>query len=88
MSVVVRPRLWSTASRQARRLARPRWWARRPFLPIPDAEYLAFRFQTQYGAASPDARDVVTYLEWCREMQHVLHGNGAGSHAYRRTPRR
>jgi hypothetical protein len=34
---------------------------------VPDAAYLRFRFETQYGAdASPDPRDLVTYLEWCR----------------------
>ena len=65
--VLARPGLWATALRQAWRLARPRWWRRFPFLPVPDARYLAFRFETQYGAdARPDPRDLVAYLEWCR----------------------
>jgi len=73
--VVTRPLLWATALRQARRLARPRWWARAPFLPVPDRDYLAFRFTTQYGDASPDARDLVAYLEWCRDMERAT-GHG------------
>ena len=68
-AVVRRPHLWSTAARQGRRLARPGWWRHPPFLPVPDPEYLAFRLETQYGAdGRPDSRDVVTYLEWCREI--------------------
>jgi hypothetical protein len=67
--VGLRPGLWPTALRQALRLARPRWWRRFPFLPVPDARYLAFRFETQYGAhGRPDPRDLVAYLEWCRGM--------------------
>jgi hypothetical protein len=73
--VACRPRLWATALRQGLRLARPRWWRRAPFLPVPDPDYLAFRLDTQYGsgpaAAPPDPRDLVEYLEWCREV-----GNG------------
>ena len=65
--VLARPRLWLTALRQAVRLAKPRWWTRAPFVPLPDADYLRFRFETQYGAAGrPDPQDLVTYLEWCR----------------------
>jgi hypothetical protein len=66
--VLARPSLWWTALRQAQRLARPRWWSRPPFLPVPDPDYLRFRFETQYGSAGrPDPRDLVAYLEWCRE---------------------
>jgi hypothetical protein len=65
--VLARPGLWSIALRQAGRLASPRWWSRVPFLPVPDREYLRFRFETQYGASGrPDPRDLVAYLEWCR----------------------
>jgi hypothetical protein len=72
-AVAARPSLWPTALRQARRLARPAWWRRPPFLPLPDRDYLAFRFETQYGGggAAPDARDLVEYLEWSREMEHA-----------------
>jgi hypothetical protein len=65
--VLVRPRLWWTALHQAVRLARPRWWARAPFVPLPDPDYLRFRFETQYGNdGRADPRDLVAYLEWCR----------------------
>lgn len=68
IAIVRRPRLWPTAIRQMRRLAPPGWWRRRPFLPVPSGEYLAFRLQTQYGDADHpwDPDDVVGYLEWCR----------------------
>ena len=67
--VFVRPHLWATALRQTGRLAHPGWWRRPPFLPWPDARYVAFRFETQYGAdGRADPHDVVVYLEWCRAM--------------------
>ena len=66
--VLARPGLWLIALRQALRLARPRWWTRAPFVPVPDPDYLRFRFETQYGATGqPDPQDLVTYLEWCRD---------------------
>lgn len=68
-AVVRRPRLWGTAVRQVRRLAPTGWWRRAPFLPLPTADYLRFRFQTAYGDADvlPPVADVVTYLAWCRD---------------------
>jgi hypothetical protein len=73
-AVAVRPQLWWTAVVQVFRLAAPGWWRRRPFLPTPDPEYLAFRLQTMYGDAShqPEAHDVVVYLEWCRSYRRAL----------------
>jgi hypothetical protein len=68
--VAAHPTLWVTAVRQGIRLARPGWWRRAPFLPVPDRDYLRFRFETQYGRQRPDARDLVTYLRWCREMEY------------------
>jgi hypothetical protein len=69
-AVVGRPGLWVTAVRQVRRLARPRWWRRPPFLPLPDAAYVRFRLITQYGGTgdrAPVPADVLNYLSWCRE---------------------
>jgi hypothetical protein len=79
-----RPSLWPTAVRQARRLARPRWWARPPFLPVPDRDYVAFRFETQYGGAGaePEPGDLVEYLQWCRDMDRA--GDAPSSRARRR----
>jgi hypothetical protein len=71
-AVVVRPRLWPTALRQAHRLAAPGWWRRPPFLPLPDPDYLAFRLETQYGSAPQAPEDVVAYLEWCRDQDHEI----------------
>jgi len=67
-AVAVRPRLWSTAVIEARRMVPRRWWTRAPFLPVPDRALLAFRAETQYG--DPDHRleagDIIVWLEWCR----------------------
>ena len=65
--LVARPALWPTAARQVARMVSPQWWRRPPFLPLPDAAYLRFRLETQYGHAAPvDPNDLITYLEWCR----------------------
>ena len=68
VAVATRPRLWATALGQARALARRRWWARPPFLPLPDRRWLAFRLETQYGDPRhpPVPNDVLTWLEWAR----------------------
>ncbi|CAN5679659.1 hypothetical protein BH24ACT2_BH24ACT2_12480 [soil metagenome] len=65
-----RPDLWSTAVRQALRLAPSGWWRRWPPLPRPDPTYLRFRMETAYGDAdhAPEPADVVAYLEWCRRI--------------------
>lgn len=76
------PQLWPTAARVARSTVPPRWWCRRPFLPVPSRPYLEFRLTTQYGGggqrggADTLARrdnvgadigaDAVAYLHWCR----------------------
>ena len=62
------PSLWATAATQLFRLARPGWWRRWPPVPAPDADYLRFRLQTQYGdpEREPDPADLVSYLHWCR----------------------
>jgi len=68
-TVAAHPSLWPTALRQLGRLAPPGWWRRRPYLPVPDADYLRFRLETQYGTdAVPDPADVVVYLRWCRDL--------------------
>ncbi|MGH9032584.1 MAG: hypothetical protein ACRDZV_10700 [Acidimicrobiia bacterium] len=70
--VARRPGLWPTAAIQARRIVPPRWWRRAPFLPVPPRQYVRFRLRTQYGpTGEPEPGDVVTYLEWCREMAHT-----------------
>ncbi|HEX4980826.1 MAG TPA: hypothetical protein VFV63_03975 [Ilumatobacteraceae bacterium] len=68
LAVARRPSLWSTAVRQLRRTAAPRWWTRPPFVPRPPDDYLRFRLLTQYGDSehSPEPADVVNYLAWCK----------------------
>ena len=48
-AIAARPYLWATAASTVLRLARPRWWARRPFLPVPDEAYWQFRLVTAFG---------------------------------------
>jgi hypothetical protein len=71
LAVLPHPSLWLTGVRQARRLARPGWWRRPPFLPLPAPDYLRFRLETAYGGAGdqpPEPDDLVTYLRWCRDF--------------------
>jgi len=50
------------------RLARPRWWRRAPFLPLPEPEYVRFRLETAYGEiVVPPSADLVAYLQWCAD---------------------
>ena len=71
-AVLRHPSLWPVALSQSLRLARPGWWRRSPFLPVPDPAYLRFRLETQYGSDhDPEPDDVVTYLHWCRTFRHV-----------------
>lgn len=69
-AVAMRPTLWAAAIRQVGRLAPRGWWRRRPFLPLPAPDYLAFRNQTMYGGSGqvPDPGDVCIYLQWCRDF--------------------
>lgn len=67
LAVARHPELWSVAIAQVFRLAAPGWWQRRPFLPLPDPDYLRFRLQTAYGDdRNPEPADVVAYLRWCK----------------------
>jgi hypothetical protein len=67
-AVLRRPDLWWTALGALIRLARPGWWRTGRRLPLPDARLWAFRMVTAYGdpGATPEAADVLAYLEWCR----------------------
>jgi hypothetical protein len=69
------PSLWPTAVVQTGRLARPQWWRHPPFLPVPHREYLRYRLETQYGRDhEPESHDVITYLEWCRQITRLRRG--------------
>ena len=73
VAVARRPRLWSTAVRQAARLVPSGWWHRPPFLPVPDRAYLGLRATTQYGEARHPlvADDIVQYLAWGRALRRA-----------------
>ncbi len=74
--VAARPALWPVALRQARRIARPGWGRRPPFLPLPDRAYLRYRLETQYGPGGvPRPDDVVEYLRWCSETERYAAGD-------------
>ncbi len=49
---------------------RRRWWQRPPFLPLPDAEYLAWRLHTAYGEerSLPPVEDVLRFARWRRRI--------------------
>lgn len=72
-AVLVRPTLWATAVVQLLRLAPTGWWRRWPFVPRPSAQYLDFRYVTQYGGEHGSSetpvrtQDVLDYLRWCKE---------------------
>jgi hypothetical protein len=71
MTVVSRPGLWAESVRTLLAVAPRGWWRRKPFLPLPDADYSNWRLVTAHG--DPDSRltpeELVRYLEW-RKRQH------------------
>ncbi len=70
-AVLARPHLWVTALRVGRRHAPPGWWRRPPFLPLPDADWMSFRYETAFadGTGRPSPDEVVDYLEWVRHRR-------------------
>jgi hypothetical protein len=69
VSALLRPRLALDLVATAWAFRRRRWWARPPFLPLPDREYLRWRMYTAYADedAVPPAEDVVRFATWRRE---------------------
>ena len=63
---LVRPRLGIDLLRVAWRFRARGWYARFPFLPIPDPTYIRWRMYTAYGDydAVPPAGDVERYARW------------------------
>jgi len=66
---IVNPRLALDLSKAAWAFRRRRWWARAPFLPLPDRTYVRWRMYTAYGDedAVPPLEDVVRFARWRRE---------------------
>ena len=71
LAVARRPGLWGEAVRTLLAVAPRQWWRRRPFLPLPDADYASWRLATAHGdaAVTLDGSELVSYLEW-RKRQH------------------
>ncbi|MBT8211879.1 MAG: hypothetical protein KJN71_01905 [Acidimicrobiia bacterium] len=67
------PALWPEGFRAAAASAPRRWWARFPFLPLPDRDYLRWRVATAYGSTdvSPSIEDVVAYLRWRKRQRRM-----------------
>ena len=65
----VSPRLAVDLLRTGWAFRRRRWWARAPFLPLPDRTYLEWRMYTAYAdeRAVPPVHDVVRFARWRRE---------------------
>jgi hypothetical protein len=71
-AVVKQPRLWPTAIRAYLSLVPDRWWSRRPFLPVPDSDWMRFRLETAYGgdgtAPSSAGEELTTWLNWLKQQ--------------------
>lgn len=70
---LLNPRLAVDLLRTAWAFRRRRWWARSPFLPLPDRTYLRWRMYTAYADenAVPPAEDVMRFARWRRETMHL-----------------
>jgi hypothetical protein len=63
-----RPSLIPALITVAWRFRRRRWYAKPPFLPLPDRDYLRWRMYTAYGDADaiPPVEDIERYARWAR----------------------
>ena len=70
---LVNPRLALDLARTAWAFRRRRWWARAPFLPLPDRTYLRWRMYTAYADedAVPPIEDVMRFARWRRETMRL-----------------
>lgn len=68
---IVQPRLAVALVRVAWRFRSRNWYARFPFLPVPDPTYVKWRMHTAYGDndAVPSADEVERYALWATSDQ-------------------
>lgn len=68
------PDLWGEGVRSMFAVAPRGWWKRRPFLPVPDREYLLWRSATAQGSAEAgiETDELVAYLRWRRQQHRPL----------------
>ncbi len=73
LRALVNPRLALDLVRAAWAFRRRGWWARAPFLPVPDRTYLRWRMYTAYAdeAAVPPVGDVIRFARWRRETMEL-----------------
>jgi len=72
MAVFIRPHLWREAIDAGRSHVPRRWWARSPFLPLPDQSWMRFRVETAYGGEGTDAinpDDLIVWLRWRKSLR-------------------
>jgi hypothetical protein len=68
VAVFKKPGLMFPAIYQVYVLAPRRWYAKYPFLPLPDSSWMRFRMETAYGNPSyvPDPEEISQFLTWAR----------------------
>lgn len=73
LRAAINPRLAVDLLRTGWAFRRRRWWARPPFLPLPDGPYLRWRMYTAYAdeGAVPPVEDVIAFARWRRETMHL-----------------
>lgn len=66
LALLTRPKMIPAALRAAAALAPRRWWAKAPFLPIPDKGFVEFRQATANGDPNSriDLEDFFDWLQW------------------------
>jgi hypothetical protein len=65
-----RPALLLLMARVGWRFRRRDWHRRWPFLPLPPADYLAWRLHTAFGDEErvPSAQEIEVYLRWAQRV--------------------
>ncbi|HEX6939971.1 MAG TPA: hypothetical protein VF158_11205 [Longimicrobiales bacterium] len=71
LRAALHPRTALLLLRAAWRFRARDWYRRAPFLPLPPAEYLEWRWHTAYGddGAGPTAGELRRYLAWTVAMR-------------------
>jgi hypothetical protein len=73
LRALVNPRLAADLLRTGWAFRRRGWYARSPYLPLPDVPYLRWRMYTAYADenAVPPVEDVIAFARWRRETMHL-----------------